>query len=64
MEELVDHVDIDDAIIGETTKEEAHRNGHLHRAAIIFAFRDDRKLLLQLRTKEKMGLSTIQWVAM
>ena len=54
--EIVDKVDINDKIIGETTKEEAHEKGFFHRIAAIFVFRGDGKLLVQLRANEKNGM--------
>ena len=50
--ELVDRVDKNDNIIGQTTKEEAHQNAYIHRVAAIFCFDPDGKLLVQHRKKD------------
>jgi isopentenyl-diphosphate delta-isomerase len=50
--EVVDRVDVNDNIIGQTTKEEAHKNGYIHRAAVVFCFNSEGKLLVQYRKKD------------
>lgn len=50
--EIVDRVDIDDNIIGQTTKEEAHKNAYIHRVAAVFCFDPAGKLLVQYRKKD------------
>ncbi len=48
-------VDRDDAVIGYCDKGRCHaRNGLLHRAFSVFIFNDEKKLLLQRRSKEKL----------
>jgi len=50
--ELVDRVDINDNIIGQTTKEEAHENAYIHRVSAVFCFEPEGKLLVQHRKKD------------
>jgi isopentenyl-diphosphate delta-isomerase len=50
--ELVDRVDVNDKVIGQTTKEEAHEKGYIHRVAAIFCFDPEGKLLVQHRKKD------------
>ena len=50
--ELVDRVDVNDNIIGKTTKEEAHKNAYIHRVAAVFCFNPEGKLLVQHRKKD------------
>lgn len=50
--EIVDRVDINDKVIGETTKEEAHKNGYIHRVAAVFCFDSAGKILVQHRKKD------------
>jgi isopentenyldiphosphate isomerase len=50
--ELLDKVDINDKIIGTTTKDEAHRQGYAHRVAAIFVFDKHNRLFVQLRKKD------------
>jgi len=50
--ELVDRVDKNDNIIGQTTKEEAHQNAYIHRVAAVFCFDPEGKLLVQHRKKD------------
>lgn len=50
--ELVDKVDKNDNIIGQTTKEEAHKNAYIHRVSAIFCFNPEGKLLVQHRKKD------------
>lgn len=50
-EQLI-HVDVDDKIIGTTTKSEAHKNGLIHRVAAIFVFNHKGELLLQHRRED------------
>lgn len=50
--ELVDRVDKNDKIIGQTTKEEAHKNAYIHRVAAIFCFDAKGRLLVQHRKKD------------
>ncbi len=50
--ELIDRVDANDNVIGQTTKEEAHEKGYMHRVAAVFCFDSDGKLLVQHRKKD------------
>lgn len=50
--EIVDRVDKNDKIIGQTTKEEAHKNAYIHRVSAVFCFNPERKLLVQQRKKD------------
>ena len=49
VEEIVDSVDEQDNIIGEKLKSECHKKGLWHRAASIFVFNKEGKLLVQKR---------------
>lgn len=51
-EELVDIVDINDIVVGKTTKYEAHEKGLPHRVATIFIFDENNRLLVQHRKKD------------
>ena len=49
VDEIVDVVNREDIIIGESFKYECHKNGLWHRAASIFVFNKEGKLLIQKR---------------
>ena len=54
-EELLICVDTDDNITGHATKEKCHKGqGLLHRAFSIYIFNDQKQLLLQKRSQEKL----------
>ncbi len=48
-DELIDVVDEQDNVIGESMKSESHANGLWHRASTVFVFNDKNELLLQKR---------------
>lgn len=50
--ELVDRVDKNDNIIGQTTKEDAHKNAYIHRVSAVFCFDSTGRLLVQHRKKD------------
>lgn len=52
-EELFDVVDENDCVIGVRTRSDVHRLKLLHRAAHIFLFRSDGRMLIHLRTETK-----------
>ena len=49
-QEVVDIVDTDDTIQGETTLDQCYRRGLLHRAVTIYCWNDEGKVLLQRRS--------------
>lgn len=52
-EEIFDVVDAVDRVIGQATRENAHRDGLLHRAVHIFAFNSTGEIFLQRRAVAK-----------
>lgn len=50
MEEWLDIVNSDDAVIGKDTRQRIHELGHMHRAAHIVLFRPDGQVFVQLRS--------------
>ena len=56
MAEIVDLVDERNSVVGETTKENAHKTGERHRAAHVFVLNSKGEIFLQLRAKDKFLL--------
>ncbi len=52
MEELY-HVEKDDSVVGQVSRDEAHRKGILHRAGMVFVTRRDARILLTKRSPSK-----------
>ena len=52
-EEIFDVVDADDNVIGQASRREVHARHLLHRAANVFVFTTDGKLLVQKRSGQK-----------
>jgi isopentenyldiphosphate isomerase len=51
--ELIDQVDERDQVIGQTTREEAHSNGLIHRVSAIFVFNPSGKLFVQTHKEDQ-----------
>ena len=49
--EVLDRVDENDKVIGQTTKDEAHKYAHIHRVAAVFVFAQDGNLYVQEHIK-------------
>lgn len=52
-EELVDIVDEENNVIGKSSRKEAHKKGHIHRALSVLIINSKGKILLQKRSKHK-----------
>ncbi|MEK7630171.1 MAG: NUDIX hydrolase [Patescibacteria group bacterium] len=50
--EFFDKVDLNDKVVGKTTKKKAHEMGYPHRVAAIFVFDKNGKLLVQKRKED------------
>jgi isopentenyldiphosphate isomerase len=53
IEEKLDRVDINDRVIGSTTKNEAHDKGYVHRVVVVYIFNQNGELYLQRKGKHQ-----------
>jgi isopentenyl-diphosphate delta-isomerase type 1 len=58
--EIVDVVDEEDKIIGKSSRKEAHKKGHIHRALSVLVLNSKGQILLQKRSKNK-SVHPLSW---
>lgn len=59
-EELVDIVDEENNVIGKSSRAEAHKKGHIHRALSVLVLNSKGQILLQKRSKNK-SVHPVSW---